>query len=95
LQLPRFAVALGDLDHPIRLRVIGPGSQVSPDVRQEAFDTLGLNIGKRLPIETWRPTIAFRLVVGLCQGIALDHMPKEPPEPMRFVRLRLPVYPPS
>ena len=53
-----------------------------PDIR---FDPLGLNISKRLPIETWCPTIAFRLVVRFCQGFPLRHMPEEAPEPMRFL----------
>jgi hypothetical protein len=69
----------------MRLRVMAPGSQVSPEVHQEAFDTLGLNSGKRVPIETWRPTIALRLVVRCCQGLPLGYMAKEAPDPMRFV----------
>ena len=79
----------------MRLRMIRPGSQVSLHVRQKAGDPLRLDIGTRLPIETWRPTIAFRLVVRFCEGCPLGDMAKEAPEPMRFVSLRLPVYPPS
>jgi hypothetical protein len=95
LQPPDFASVLRDVHGAMRLRLLGPGQQISLDVRQKPFDAPRLNVGKRLPIKTWRPTIAFRLVVGFCQGVALGYMAKEPPAPMRLVRLRLPVYPPS
>jgi hypothetical protein len=84
-QLPHGAVALWDLDQPMRLRVIGPGSYVSPDIRQEALDAPSLDVATRLPIEAGGSTIAFRLLVRFCQGFPLGHLPTEPPEPMRFV----------
>jgi hypothetical protein len=61
-----FAVALGNLDHPIWLRLVGAGQQVGPYCRQKALHALGLNVRKGLSIETWSPTVMFCVVVRLC-----------------------------
>jgi hypothetical protein len=49
---------------------------------------------KCLAIDAGRASFSFSRAVSLFEGLDLRNMHDETPEAMRFVRLRLPIYPP-
>ena len=90
-----FPVAFRDLDAPGRPRFIGALQEVCTDVLEKALAPIDFDILKGEAIAARGSPVCLRDPVGLRQGFDLGDVGVHPPEAVRSVRFRLPVYPSS
>src|ERR1700692_110152 len=89
-----FAISLRDLYSAVRHGFVPVCDEGFPHRRKKRRPPRGLDVREFLAIDPSGTAVALCYTVGLFEGLDLRHVHEEPPEAMRFVRLRLSIYPP-